>query len=477
MALRIFNTMTKKKEAFKPIKGKEVKLFVCGVTEYDHVHLGHARTYAFYDTMVRFMRHIGFYVTYLQNITDVGHLTDDTNEDKVLRRAMKEKKTPRQIVDFFLRHHLENFDRLRLLRPDIMEKATDHIPEIIKQIETLEKKGYAYAVDGSVYFDVSKFKDYGKLSKKVPDKLVSGARVEKNPEKDDPRDFALWIRAPREHIMKWDSPWGQGYPGWHIEDTAIAMKYFGEQYDVHGGAIELAFPHHEAEIAQAEAATGKKPYVRYWVHSGILTINKEKMAKSKGNFVRLVDALNRHSSEALRMWIASTHYRKPLDYNEGGIEAARKKVDKISETLERIRSASKRPKGGNQTLTNKLFKIRDRFIAAMEDDFNTPLAISHLLEAVSLVNKYMDNPRSNCSTIELKSAEKLIEELGGFFQIIPKRKKKESLPSEAKRLIALREKARKKKDFKAADDIRVQLKNDFGIILEDTERGVKWKRR
>lgn len=473
MPLRIFNTMTKKKEIFKPMKDKEVKLFVCGVTEYDHVHLGHARTFAFYDTMVRFMKHVGYDVKYLQNITDVGHLTEDTGEDKVAKKAKEENKTPKQIVDFFLHHHLDNFDRLGLLRPDIMKKATEHIPEIIEQIQALIKNGYAYVSNGSVYFDVSKFKDYGKLSRRIPEKLLTGARVEKNPDKDDPRDFALWIRAPESHILKWDSPWGVGYPGWHIEDTAIAMKYFGPQYDMHGGGIELAFPHHEAEIAQAEATTNKKPYVKYWVHTGLLTIKKEKMAKSKGNFIRLVDALNKHSPEILRMWVASTHYRKPLDYSEEKIRDAKKKVEKISDTLEKIKEKIKKNSGGSQVLTNKLFKIRDKFMNAMEDDFNTPLAVSHLLDAVSEANKVLDN--GNYSTIELKHAERLIEELGNFFQIIPRRKE-EKISDSMKKLIQLREKYRRSKNFAKADEIRNRLRNEFGIILEDTPKGVKWKR-
>lgn len=473
MPLKLFNTMTKKKELFRPIKDKEVKLFVCGVTEYDHVHLGHARTYAFYDTLVRFMRHQGYKVTYLQNVTDVGHLTEE-GEDKVEKKAVQENKSPQQIVEFFLKHHLENFDRLGLLRPDLLKKATDHIPEIIGQIKTLLNNGYAYAANGSVYFDISKFKDYGKLSRNVPKNLITGARVEVNTEKDDPRDFVLWIRAPRPHLLKWDSPWGIGYPGWHIEDTAIALKYFGPQYDVHGGAIELGFPHHEAEIAQAEATTGKKPYVKYWVHTGLLTIRKEKMAKSKGNFVRLVDALNKNSPEVMRMWIASTHYRKPLDYNEKDIENARRKVEKISEVLGRIRENSRKAVGGSQILANRFHKIRDRFIAAMEDDMNTPLALSRLFEIVSIANKTIDS--GNYSTIELKSAEKLIEELGEFFQIVPAGKAKKKITDEARKLIQMRERARKDGDFATADRIRERLRKDFGIVLEDTPKGVKWKR-
>lgn len=471
MAIRLFNTLTKKKEEFKPLKSKQVKLFVCGVTEYDYVHLGHARTYSFYDTLVRFMRSQGYDVTYLQNVTDVGHMTDE-GEDKVEKKATAENKTPQQIVDFFLRHHLESFDRLGLLRPDLLKKATDHVPEIIDQVKKILSNGYAYAANGSVYFDVSKFKDYGKLSKKISEELIAGARVDVNVEKEDPRDFALWIKSPKSHLQKWNSPWGIGYPGWHIEDTAIALKYFGSQYDIHGGAIELAFPHHEAEIAQAETTTGKKPYVKYWVHTGILTINNEKMAKSKGNFVRLMDALNKHSPESLRMWIASTHYRKPLDYNEKEIEDAEKKVEKIQNAIERISEAPKRSTD-SRTLPAKLKKAEANFIAAMEDDVNTPLAISHLLEIVSIVNKAVDS--KDYSTKQLKEALKIIDNLGSLFQIIPS-KKKEKISDEIRKLIQLREKARKDGDFATADKIRDRLKEEFKIILEDKPDGVKWKR-
>jgi cysteinyl-tRNA synthetase len=354
----------------------------------------------------------------------------------------------------------------------LLKKATDHVPEIIDQVQKILAKGYAYAVNGSVYFDVSKFKDYGKLSRKISEELIAGARVDVNIEKEDPRDFALWIKSPKAHLQKWNSPWGIGYPGWHIEDTAIALKYFGSQYDIHGGAIELAFPHHEAEIAQAEATTGKKPYVKYWVHTGILTINNEKMAKSKGNFVRLMDALNKHSPESLRMWIASTHYRKPLDYNEKEIEDAEKKVEKIQNAIERISEAPKRSTD-SRTLPAKLKKAEANFIAAMEDDVNTPLAISHLLEIVSIVNKAVDS--EDYSTKQLKEALKIIDDLGSLFQIIPS-KKKEKISDEIKKLIQLREKARKDGDFATADKIRYRLKEEFKIILEDKPDGVKWKR-
>ncbi|MBI4010374.1 MAG: cysteine--tRNA ligase [Candidatus Aenigmarchaeota archaeon] len=389
--LRLFNTMTKKKETFKPLKDKYVKIFVCGVTVYDYAHLGHARTYAFYDTLVRFLRYLDYKVAYLQNVTDVGHLTEDTGEDKIIKKAKEESKDPLEITNFYLNHWLEMMEKFKLQKPDLLPRATDHIKEIIGQVQTILKNGYAYIANDSVYFDVSKFKDYGKLSKKVPKELRPGARVELNTDKTDPHDFALWIKASPEHILRWNSPWCEwGYPGWHIEDTAIAIKHLGKQYDIHGGAIELAFPHHEAEIAQAEATTGIKPYVKYWVHTGLLTINKQKMAKSLGNFVRLADALEKYSPEVFRLWIASTHYRKPLDYNERDLDVAKKKLNKISDTLERIKDNLKRAESGKPVFLTKLKKMEKKFLDAMQDDINTPLALTHFFEIISFINKQID---------------------------------------------------------------------------------------
>jgi cysteinyl-tRNA synthetase len=468
--LKLFNTMTKKKEVFKPLKNKEVKIFVCGVTVYDYVHLGHARTYSFYDTLVRLLRYLGYKVTYLQNVTDVGHLLD-TGEDRIIKKAKEEKKRPMEIAEFYLKHWLEIMEKLKIQKPDLMPRATEHIKEIIEQVKTLIKNGYAYVTpEGNVYFEVSKFKDYGKLSKRVPKELIAGARVEVAKDKKDPRDFALWIRAKPEHILKWESPWGIGFPGWHIEDTAIALKYFGPQYDIHGGAIELAFPHHEAEIAQAEGTTGIKPYVKYWVHTGLLTINGVKMSKSLGNIIPVIEALKRYSAETIRLWIASTHYRKPLDYNERDLEVAKKKVEKIYNVLRRIRETKATTK--KSTLKKDLKEFRKKFFEAMLDDVNSPLALTYFFKIINVINKRIDE--GNVSKEDLENAEKTIRELGDFFQIIPEIKEVE-LPEEAKKLIDEREEARKRKDYATADKIRERLEKEFGIILEDTSEGVKWR--
>jgi len=471
MTIKFFSTMTRKREVFKPLENKEVKMFVCGVTVYDYLHLGHARTYAFYDTLVRFLRFLGYKVTYLQNVTDVGHLLD-TGEDRMIKKAKEEKKHPLEIADFYLKHELEMFERLKFLKPDMMPRATEHIKEIIEQVKKILENGYAYAVNGSVYFDVSKFKDYGKLSRRKPEELIPGARVEVKEEKEDPADFALWIRASPEHIMKWDSPWAEGYPGWHIEDTAIAMKYFGPQYDIHGGAIELVFPHHEAEIAQAEAATGIRPYVKYWIHAGLLTINKEKMSKSLGNIVRVADALEKYLPETLRLWIASTHYRKPLDYNEKDLEAAKNKVEKIAFTLQKIKENIDKSVSAKPVFSKQVEVLKKQFFDAMKDDMNTPLALTNFFKIISLTNKQID--AGKFSKKDLQKAEEIIRELGEFFQIIPELGE-EKLPHEIAELIREREEARKKKDWAKADAIREQVRK-LGYILEDTTKGVRWRK-
>jgi cysteinyl-tRNA synthetase len=395
----------------------------------------------------------------------------DTGEDRIIKKAKEEKKHPMEIAEFYLKHWLEVMEKLKIQKPDLMPRATEHIKEIIEQVKTLIKNGYAYVTtEGNVYFEVSKFNDYGKLSKRVPKELIAGARVEVAKDKKDPRDFALWIRAKPEHILKWESPWGIGFPGWHIEDTAIALKYFGPQYDIHGGAIELAFPHHEAEIAQAEGTTGVKPYVKYWVHTGLLTINGVKMSKSLGNIIPVFEALKKYSAETIRLWIASTHYRKPLDYNERDLEVAKKKVEKIYNVLRRIRETKATSK--KSTLKKDLKEFRKKFFEAMLDDVNSPLALTYFFKMISVINKRIDE--GNVSKEDLENAEKTIRELGDFFQIIPEIKEVE-LPEEAKKLIDEREEARKRKDYATADKIRERLEKEFGIILEDTSEGVKWR--
>jgi cysteinyl-tRNA synthetase len=372
-----------------------------------------------------------------------------------------------EVATFYYKHELEMFEKLKIEKPSMMPRATDHIPEIIKQIKKILENGYAYVVNGNVYYDVPKFKEYGRLSRRKLDDLIPGARVTVRGEKRNPADFALWIKAPPEHLMKWSSPWSEGYPGWHIEDTAIAMKYFGPQYDIHGGAIELAFPHHEAEIAQAEAATGIKPYVRYWVHAGLLTTSGQRMGRSMGNMVTVLDALTKHSPETLRMWIASTHYRKPLDYNEKDIEVAKAKVEKIVSILKRIAQSKNKAAENEPSLIKETQTLKKQFYDAMMNDINAPLALTHLFQLISVTNKHIDEGRF--SKADLQRAEDAILELGGFFQIIPKMRE-EKTPDQVVRLVEEREKARKNRDWAAADALRLRIK-ELGYLVEDSAQG------
>ena len=471
MGIRLFNTLTRRKETLKPLKGTEVRMFVCGLTVYDYLHLGHARTYSFYDTLARFLRHLGYKVTYIQNVTDIGHLLD-TGEDRMMKKAREEKKHPMEIANFYYKHELEMFEKLKIQKPDLMPRATDHIKEIIEQVSRILEKGYAYVVSGTVYYDVSKFKDYGKLSRRKLEALIPGARAKVREEKRNPADFALWIKAPPEHIMKWSSPWSEGYPGWHIEDTAIAMKYFGPQYDIHGGAIELAFPHHEAEIAEAEAITGIKPYVKYWVHAGLLTIDGERMGRSMGNMVTVMDALRRHSAETLRMWIASTQYRKPLDYDEKDIEVAKAKVEKIVSIIQRTKRSKNKATEGKAFFSSQIQVLKKKFYDAMMNDINAPLALAYFFQLISLTNKQID--KREFSKGDLERAEEIIRELGEFFQIIPEIQE-EKTPDEVTRLVEQREEARKSKDWARADTIRKEIRN-LGYAVEDSAEGPQVQR-
>jgi len=470
MPIKLYNTLTRKKATFKPLKDKEVRMFVCGLTVYDYLHLGHARTYAFYDTLVRFLRHLGYKVTYIQNVTDIGHLLD-TGEDRMIKKAREEKKHPLEIADFYYKHELEMFEKLRIQKPDLMPRATDYIKEIVEQVKKILENSYAYVVNGTVYFNVSKFKDYGKLSRRKPEELIPGARAEIREEKRHPADFALWIRAPPEHIMKWNSPWSEGYPGWHIEDTAIAMKYFGTQYDIHGGAIELAFPHHEAEIAQAEATTGVKPYVKYWVHAGLLTIRGQRMGRSMGNMVTVMDALSKYSPEIIRIWVASTHYRKPLDYNEKDLEVARAKVEKIASTLQRIRDNIGKAARRKTVFARQVESLKKQFFRAMGNDVNAPLALTHFFRIISLTNRQIH--AKEFSESDLRNAKKAILELGEFFQVIPELHV-EKVPKEVLELVRKREEARTQKDWAQADALRQNVKK-LGYIVEDTAEGPRVK--
>ena len=467
MVLRIHNTLSRKREVFKPIHGNRVNMFVCGPTTYDLSHLGHARTYVSYDIIARYLRYKGYSLFYVMNITDV--------DDKIINRAENIGTEPLELAREYEKHFYEDMATLDIRSMNLFARASEHIPEIIDQVKTLIDKGYAYETETGVYYDITKFKDLGVLSHQNPSELRKH-RIEPDPTKKSAQDFALWKkRGPEE--LGWDSPWGRGRPGWHIEDTAITTHYFGPQYDIHGGAIELIFPHHEAEIAQAEAATGRKPLVKYWVHTGVLKVDGKKMSKSLGNFVTVRDALKRHDPEVLRFFFASAHYRSIIDFSEASLEQAERSFQTLRNALSNVRKLASRPEiEKNEELEKKILRCRDKFVKAMDDDFNSPYALTALFDLANEVNKFVDSNE----TINANLLEKVVNvfrELGGIFNILQKEERKVDLGivgDLVDLLIELRQECRETKDWQMSDKIRSRLRN-LGIILEDTANGTKWR--
>ncbi len=477
MSLHVYNTLSRSKEQFRPISDRTVRMYVCGPTVYGHSHLGHAKSYVSFDVVLRFLRYTGYKVLYVQNITDVGHLLGETNEgeDRLLRQGRIEQKHPMEIAEAYTRSYFEDMDALKVLRPDISPRATGHIPEQMEIIQQLIKKGVAYEANGSVYFDVAKFSGYGKLSGRTVDELESGVRIEVKSEKKHPADFALWKKAEPEHIMRWPSPWGVGFPGWHIECSAMSMKYLGESFDIHGGGLENQFPHHECEIAQSEAATGK-PFVKYWLHNNMVTVDGRKMGKSLGNFTTLKDAFKKWRPEVIRFFILQSHYRSTLDFSEAAVEAASKGLERISNTLRAIRSAPESTSMNGKSVDVQGYK--GRFLDAMNDDFNTPQAIAVLFDASREMNQALSSEPS--LTQELR-AEWIgfFEELGdGVLGLSFGDTTAESGNNEKDLMdlvIQLRKDAREQKLWTLSDRIRDGL-GKMGIVLEDKKEGTTWKR-
>ncbi len=478
MALNVFNTLTRQKQPFEPLELGRVRMYVCGPTVYDHAHIGHARTYIAFDVIARYLEFIGNRVFYVQNITDVGHLTDvESGEDKIQRKAAKERLVPMEIAETYTRGYFRDMDALGVRRPNISPRATGHIIEIIELVKALIGKGYAYEANGSVYFDISKAESYGKLSGRKFEELVAGARVEVNAEKRNPGDFALWKKASPEHIMKWPSPWGTGFPGWHIECSAMSTKYLGPTFDIHGGALDLVFPHHENEILQSEGATDK-PFVRYWLHTGFLNVAGEKMSKSLGNFITIDDMLKKVDPEVFRFFILSTHYRSPIDYSEQNLEQAKSSLGRLKATIARLEeesvAAAQKSAGAQEGVAAKI--CEEKFREAMDDDFNTPLALAALFDFAHEANKAMDEGKMGHS--EARAALSTFRKLGAVLGILlpttPAREK--DMTNElVDVIIKLRAQARDKKDFAASDLIRSEL-SKIGVTLEDQSDGtVRWK--
>ncbi len=474
--MKVKDTRTNQLLEFEPINPPKVNMFVCGPTVYDHAHIGHARTFIAFDIIARYLRYKGYDLFYIMNITDI--------DDKIIKRAKEENSTWHEIARKYEKSFLEDMEALgNKEQINLFARATDYIPQIIDQISRLIERGYGYVTKSGVYYRVRKFEDYGRLSKINPDELLAGARIEVNEEKEDPRDFVLWkFRDPSNKFEpSWDSPWGPGRPGWHIEDTAITEAHFGPQYDVHGGAIELIFPHHEAEIAQMEGASGKKPLVKYWLHTGLLNISGQKMSKSLKNFITIKEALNRWGKNSFRMFIASAHYRNPIDYSEELILNAKQKVSRIERFYFRLKEfieenhrdsiSSKQ----EQELLSLIENSRQRFIDAMDNDFNTPEALSVIFEFIKEINKALDENIINHNIAEkaLGFIEKEFFYIFGleFNNVLSTND--DLVKQLIELLIEIRHELRSKKDYKLSDKIRDRLK-ELGIILEDKADKTTW---
>jgi cysteinyl-tRNA synthetase len=490
MGLNLYNSLTRRKEEFKPLQKGRVGIYVCGPTVYGHAHLGHAKSYVSFDVLVRYLRYLGYRVTYVQNITDVGHLTDDADEgeDKIAKAAQEEKKHPIALAEFYTRSYFEDMDSLNCVRPDISPRASGHITEQIDLVKILLEKDYAYEVNGSVYFDVSKFKDYGKLSGRNIDEMLAGARVEVSPDKKKPVDFALWKKAEPNHIMQWPSPWGVGYPGWHLECSVMSMKYLGATIDIHGGGLENQFPHHECEIAQSEAANGVQ-FVRYWLHNNMVTVDSQKMGKSLNNFITLKQAFSgaherltkSYDPLAVRQLILNSHYRSTLDFSDAALFAAQSGYEKITGTVKAVRKAMPAAKHGqvDEQIAEQLKQLREKFDNAMNDDLNTAIALSVMFEIVRLTQKLLEDSDTTAETLSV--IDVLFSRLGGGCLGIVKDEYPQVGAADSvlvddivNIVINERNQARRQKEFAKADDLRNKL-DEIGIVLEDKPDGTAWR--
>lgn len=472
--LKLFNTLTKQKEVFKPLKEGVVTMYNCGLTVYDYASIGNLRAYTFVDVLRRYLEFKGSTVKQVVNFTDVGHIFGDVDagEDRMEAAAEREKKDPWAIAEFYIKAFLDDWHKMNFEEPMVRPRATEHIKEMIELVQKLVDKGYAYVVNGSVYYDVAKFEDYGKLSGNTVAKLELGAggRVEFNPEKRNQFDFALWINDPR-HIMNWKSPWCEkGYPGWHVECSVMSMKYLGETLDIHTGGVDNLFPHHENEIAQSEAATGKR-FVNYWLHNEHLLVEGQRMGRSLGNIYRLSDIVAKgHEPKALRYLLLSTHYRQQLNFTWDGVEAAKNAIERLTNFVRRLREAN--GQGSGEEVERLMSRVQKDFEEAMDDDLNIGPALAALFDFVRDVNKLLDDDL--LSKEEAEEVCRLMAKFDKVLGVIGEVKKEEKLPKEVEELIQKREEARKAKDWATADKIREELKA-MGIIIEDMPDGVRWR--
>jgi cysteinyl-tRNA synthetase len=485
MALFVYNYLTRRKEEFKPIHEDFVSIYVCGPTIYDHAHIGHAKAYISFDTIVRYLRYKGWRVRYVQNITDVGHLTGDTDEgeDKILQRAAKDRIEPMELVETYMRSYFEDMDALNVIRPNISPRPSCHITEQISLAEQLLARGHAYEVNGSVYFDVPSWPEYGKLSGRQVEEQEEGARVAVNPDKKHPADFAVWKKAEKGHLLRWPSPWGWGYPGWHVECSVMATKYLGQPFDIHGGGLENIFPHNECEVAQIEAATGQ-PFCNYWLLNNMVTVDGIKMGKSLGNAITIKEMLARYGPMTLRFFVLSSHYRSPTDFSESALDAAQRGLERLTSALGLVRQRLRDAEGEEadpQWMAN-LDGFRSSFLEAMDDDFNTPRAIATLFDMSREVNTLL-NAGQPVSRATLEGIDGLYRTLGG--DVLGLRFDEQALGSVSRAegdvvdglvrmLVDMRQEARQARDWAKADAIRDRLA-DVGIILEDGPEGTRWR--
>ncbi len=474
--LKLYNTLTKKKEEFKPLKGKQVGIYTCGPTVYDYIHIGNLRSFLTSDILRRFLEYKGLKVDLVKNITDVGHMFADSDDgqDKILKTAQKEHKSPFDVARFYEQAFLEDEEKFNIKMANVYPRATEHISEMIKLIKQLIEKGYAYVKNGSVYYEVSRFSKYGMLSGNTIENLKSGARVLPKKEKKSTLDFALWKKAEPKRLMQWDSPWGKGYPGWHIECSAMSIKYLGETFDIHTGGEDNVFPHHEDEIAQSEAATGKK-FVNFWIHTRHLLVDGQKMSKSLGNFYTLRDLEKKNYSPlALRYLFLTSHYKDVINFTFDSLKSAEKTLLNLGDFIFQIDHGKFPQTKKNPKIQRTIENTKKKFEEFMDDDLNTPKALAMIFEMIKMINKEIESKNfSQKDQEQTKNAIKVFDSVLGFLEKIEH--EEEELGDDLKMLIEERENARKAKDWARADALRDQLEEE-GIEIEDTPYGIHWKK-
>lgn len=480
MTVKVYNTLTKQKEEFVPLEPGKVKMYICGVTPYNHPHIGNARPFVTWDIIRRYLAYRGFDVFHVQNFTDV--------DDKIINTAAAEGVSWDVVANRYIASYFEVMDKLNVRRADFYPRVSGHIEDIIAMVGALIEKGNAYVVDGDVYYSVDSFADYGKLSGRSLDDMQAGARVDIDDRKRHPMDFALWKSAKPDEPA-WDSPWGLGRPGWHIECSAMSVKYLGKSFDFHGGGSDLIFPHHENEIAQSEAYTECEPFVKYWLHNGFITVNQEKMSKSLNNFFLVKDILEHFSGETVRFFILSTHYRSPLDFSDERLVESNRGLERLRTAIENLQYVTKLPAAppdeDSALLTSAASQAIDDFQAAMDDDFNTALAVSVLFGLGKEINIYYSKVAASskgCHHEAVQAAQEafyLIADILGILTGEREGKQNGSLElvdQLMEIIINIRQQARRNKDWSTADTIRDQL-GTIGVVLEDSAQGVRWRRR